>query len=117
VLARASERSERVRLAARAVERGHQLPVPPLAGRCRGDQRLELGLDAFLFGLEPQLLETCDLRLCEVVVRDVGICRAAPQREGVRGARGGAHRLGLARSSSSCSNRTESTAPGSTSST
>ena len=84
---------ERLRLAAAAVERQHQLPAQPLAQRVRADERLELGdqlgvraeleigCDPLLEHAEPQILEPVDLGLRERLRLEVGERRAAPQVE------------------------------------
>ena len=82
---------ERVRLAAAAVEREHQLAPQTLAQRMLGDAGLELGddravaseldgrLESPLDGLETKLLEAPDLALGEVHERELGEGRAAPE--------------------------------------
>src|SRR5699024_6249286 len=82
---------ERVRLAAAAVEREHQLASQTLAQRMLRDARLELGddravasepegrLESPLDGLETKLLEVPDLALGEVRERELGKGRAAPK--------------------------------------
>ena len=42
---------------------------------------LEIGLDPLLDRDEPELLEPPDLGLCEVVERELGESRSAPERE------------------------------------
>ena len=87
-------RGERVRLAARPVEREHQLTAETLAQRVRRDEALELGrrarasrpssssaVDAILERDEAQLLESLDLALGERLELEVGKRRAAPERE------------------------------------
>ena len=92
-LARGAVGGERVGLAARAVEREHELRARALAQRLGGDQRLELGdelgvapereirLDPLLERDGAQLLEPRDLGLGERLVEEVGERRAAPERE------------------------------------
>src|SRR5205823_5735290 len=87
-------RLERLRLAAAAVEREHQLRTETLAQRMSRDGRfevadelpvtsvLELRVGPFLERGEPKLLEPLDLRLRERFEREVGERRAAPEREG-----------------------------------
>ena len=74
---------QRFGLPARAIQREHQLPAERLAKRMLAYERLELtddvavpaelevGVDPLLEGDEPQLLEPPDLRLCEVVEREL----------------------------------------------
>ena len=85
--------SERIRLAAGAVEREHELRARALAQRLGLDERLELGdelgvtaqcevgVDALLDDDGSQLLEARDLRLRERLVDEVGERRPAPERE------------------------------------
>ena len=92
-LARGAVGGERVRLAARAVEREHELRARALAQRLGLDERLELGdelgvtaerevgVDALLDDDGSQLLEARDLRLRERLVDEVGERRPAPERE------------------------------------
>src|SRR6187551_3294721 len=82
---------ERVRLAAAAVEREHQLAPQTLAQGMLGDAGLELGddravaselehrLESPLEGLETKLLETPDLALGEVRERELDEGRPAPE--------------------------------------
>ena len=82
-----------LRLPARTIQREHELPPERLAQRVVADERLELadhvavaaelevGVDPLLAGDEPQLLEASDLRLREVVERELGERRAAPELE------------------------------------
>ncbi len=49
----------------------------------------QVRVDPSLEGNRALLLEPCDLRLCEVLVRDVGERRAAPEREPLAQARSG----------------------------
>ena len=84
---------ERVGLAPRAIEGEHELPAWPLAQGLRLDERLELGdelgvarerevgVDPLLERDRAQLLEPCDLGLCERLVEEVGQGGAAPQAE------------------------------------
>src|SRR5262249_12541473 len=84
---------ERFRLAARAVERQHELSAQPLPQRMLGYEGLELadqvrmagqrkvGFDSLLEDGQPQVLESGDLTLRERLVRDVGEGRSTPQRE------------------------------------
>ena len=84
---------ERVRLAVVAVERKHQLVPEVLPQRVPRDERLQLGdqvglaaerevgVEALLEGGQAHLLEPCDLRLRELLVREIRERRAAPQRE------------------------------------
>ena len=86
---------ERVGLAAGAVEREHQLAAKPLPERKPVDERLELGhevsgaselevgVDAALQGIEPQLLEAADLVLGEGLEGEVGEGRSSPERQRV----------------------------------
>ena len=89
-----------LRLPARTIQREHQLPAERLAKRVLADEtleladhiavapELELGVDALAEDNEPQLLEPPDLRLREVVERELGERRPAPERErGCRSAR------------------------------
>jgi hypothetical protein len=87
---------ERLGLAARAVEREHQLAAKPLPQRMLPDERLELAdelgvpaerelrLGVLLDEREPELLEPRDLRLRERLVRELGERLAAPGRERLR---------------------------------
>ena len=89
------ERVERLRLAARAVQREHQLAAQALAQRMLGDQRLELGdqlavlaerepgLDVVLDRGDPQLLEAADRFLRERLVAHVRQSRPTPEGERV----------------------------------
>jgi hypothetical protein len=84
---------ERLRLAAAAIERQHQLATRAFAERVLGHERLELpdelgmtarlqvGVHAVLERGEPQALEAGDLRSREVLVREVCERRPAPHRE------------------------------------
>ena len=84
---------ERVRLAAGAVERQHQLPAQPLAQRVLGHERAQLadqvggvaarqlGRQPLLDRLQPQLLQARDLALGELVEAMVGERGPAPQRQ------------------------------------
>ena len=92
-LARGAVGGERVGLAARAVEREHELRARALAQGLRGDERLELGdelgmtsereisLDPLLERDGAQLLEPRDLGLGERLVEEVRERRPAPERE------------------------------------
>ena len=85
--------SQRLGLAAGAVEREHQLAAQALPQRMLGDERLELadelgvtaerqvGVDPLLERRQPQLLQPRDLGLGERLVGEVGERRPAPQRE------------------------------------
>ena len=99
---------ERIGLAARAVEREHQLPAQALAERVLGDQRLELsdqdvvlserkvGLDPLLERGHPQLGQAGNLGLSERIEREVRQRRASPELEGhAQGARRGLVRAGV----------------------
>ena len=97
---------QRLGLAARAVERQHELAAQTLAQRVRRDQRLQLadqvgmpaagqlGVDALLERRQPQLLEPQDLRLRERLVGEVGERRAPPQGQRLAQLRGGSSGLG-----------------------
>ena len=97
--ARVAVRRERLGLAARAVQRQHQLPGEPLAQRVVADGRRELAdelgvpavgelaLEAALERGQAQLLEPRDLALGEVLEREIGERRAAPERQRLRVAR------------------------------
>ena len=90
---RAGVAIERVRLAAAAIEREHQLGLQTLAEWVVRDQRLELarygavmaerqlGVHAVLDGAEIDLLEPRDLGLGKCFVGEVGQRGAAPNRE------------------------------------
>jgi hypothetical protein len=92
---------ERFGLAARAVQREHQLRAEPLVQRVVGDETLQLadelgvaaegevGVDAGLERREPQLVQARDLGLQRLLGRQVGERRAAPQRERGAQERGG----------------------------
>ena len=121
---------QRLCLAARTVEREHQLGTEALAERVGGDELLQLSHDVRVpaegkIGLDPalergqaQLLEPRDRRLRERLVGEVGKRWPAPEREGLT------QRLGClggfpgpsARSpaSTSCWNASRSSFPGST---
>jgi hypothetical protein len=85
---------QRVGLAARAVEREHQLCPQPFPQRMLGDECLELaddhvvtsegkvGVEPLLHDREPQLLESADLRLRERLICAVGEGRPTPNRKG-----------------------------------
>ena len=104
------ERLERLSLSAGAVEREHQLRSQLLPHRVLLDQRgefaghlavaseCEIGIDASLERDEPALFEPRDLALGEIVVREIGERRPAPEREPVAEHRGRGSRRGLARS-------------------
>ena len=89
--ARIAIRLERLRLAARAIQRQHQLTREALAQRMRPDRRRELtdevgvpavgelALEPTFQGGQAQLLEARDLALGEVLEREVGERRAAPE--------------------------------------
>ena len=84
---------QRLCLTTRAVQGQHELTAEALAERVALHERLELadqlvveaqgeiGVDPLLERGQPKLLEPCDLRLGERLVRDVGQRRAVPQRE------------------------------------
>ena len=84
---------ERLRLAARAVQREHELPAQPFAQRRLRHESLEvpddlrvaaegeLRVGEVLLRAEPQLLQPSDVGLAGVVVVQVGQRGAAPQRE------------------------------------
>ena len=84
---------ERLRLAAGAVEREHQLPAQALPQRLRADEGLELadelraaaalevGIEPSLERDEPELLQPRDLGLRPALVREVGEGRPAPEVE------------------------------------
>ena len=96
---------KRVRLAAGAVERQHQLPAEPLAQRVVLDQRLELAhergvqaggevrLDALAQAGQAEVLEPSDLGLREALPRHVRQRRPAPQLERLPQRRRGLPRL------------------------
>ncbi len=103
-LARALERRQRLGLAARAVEREHQVRPHPLAERVASGERLELGhdrgvtahrdlgRDPMLGRRQPQLLEPRGLAPEGGLLRDVGERVRPPQRERVGQGRGGGRR-------------------------
>ena len=76
-----------------AVEGEHQLAAQPLSERMLCDEPLQLtdglrvagereaSLDELLEAGEPQLLQTCDLGLRELLVCEIGEWWASPQRE------------------------------------
>ena len=80
-------------LPARTIQREHQLSPERLAKRVVADECLELaddvavapelevGVDSLPMDDEPQLFESPDLRLREVVKRELGERRPAPERE------------------------------------
>ena len=86
-------RLERLGLPAVAVEREHQRAVQPLPQRVLADQPAQLTdhlgvmpagqvrVDALGDAVQAQLLEACDLGLCERLAPHVGQGGAAPQRE------------------------------------
>ena len=86
---------ERLRLAAAAVQREHELAAQPLTERIGGDQGLELadelalaaelevGVDSVFEHGGTELLEVADLLEREGVVLEVGERRATPQLEGL----------------------------------
>jgi len=92
-LARAPIDLQRVALAARAIQRKHQLTAQPLLERVRLDEPFELGhelgaaseceigVDAVHKRRKAELLKAPDLRLDEVEQREVGERRAAEERE------------------------------------
>ena len=92
-------------LAPAAIQRDHQLPVPALARRNHLHECLELSdqlarlpdrelrLDPFLLRFLTELLEPCDLGLCERLEREVGERVAAPQGKRIGRASCRAHRL------------------------
>ena len=85
------ERPKRLGLAARAVQRHHQLLGEPLPQRVLAGQALQLadqlrsqtapqiGVDAQLHRLEPQLIEPPDLGLGVRLVHDVAVGPSPPQ--------------------------------------
>ena len=92
-LASLAKRGERIALAARAIEREHQLAAQALAERVASYQRLDLageirsaesevGVDPVLERTQPQLREASDLRRGERLEGEVRQGRAAPQSEG-----------------------------------
>ena len=93
---RVAIRRERLGLAARAIQRQHQLAREALAQRMRPDRRRELpdqlgvpavgelALEPSLHGGQTQLLEARDLGLGEVLEREVGERRAAPECQRLR---------------------------------
>ena len=84
---------ESVCLAAAPVQREHELASQPLAQRMSRHERLELGnelrrsthcqvrVDPILDRSEPELVESRDLALCEVLVGKVGERASSPQSE------------------------------------
>ena len=120
---------QRVRLAAGAVEREHQLAAQPLPQRVLVDERLELGdelagaaqleigVDPFLERVEAKLLETADLVLRERLEGEVGERRSPPDRQRFAEEPGPLGGAGLARLAQSRSKRARSNWSGSTRST
>ena len=106
---RGAEALQRLRLAARPVEREHLLRAQALAQRVLAHQPFELGhepgmtpepevsLDALFDRREPQLLQARRFVLREPLVRKLAERRPAPQRERRVQQRGGARRVGRAR--------------------
>ena len=92
--ARVAECLERLRLSAAAVKREHAERADPLAQRRRCGEGLELsdhlpveaeldvGRDALLERVEPQLLQATDLALGELLARQIRERGAAPEGEG-----------------------------------
>ena len=88
-----TERLQRLRLPAASVERQHSERADPLPQRRRRGERLELadhlameaeldvGSDPLFERVEPQLLQSSDLTLGELLPRQVAERRAAPERE------------------------------------
>ena len=84
---------ESLGLPAGAIQREHELTAKRLAQRMLADERLELadhvalqpelelGVDALADDDEPQFLEPSDLRLREIVERELRERRSTPQRE------------------------------------
>ena len=84
---------ERIRLAARTIEREHELTSDALAVRMPADELLELsdelrmaaeceiGVDPVLGRRQAELVETGDLVLCERLAGHVCERRASPERE------------------------------------
>ena len=91
----AAEGAQRVGLASRAVQREHQLAPEPLAVGVLGHQRVELSrdlvvatqreqcLDPFLDRGDAQLFEPGCFGASEIVGRELGEGRAAPERQRV----------------------------------
>ena len=85
---------QRVGVPAAPVQRGHQLHVRPLAQRVRAHQRLQAhdrlvrkaqrqrGVDPVLGRRDPQLLEPVHLCSGELLVGELRVRRATPQRQG-----------------------------------
>ena len=92
-LAMVPQDAERVRLATGAIERDHELGLERLAERVRTGERLDLGdhlrrpaarqlgLDQPLVGDEPQLFEPLGLRARPVLVGELGVRVAPPERQ------------------------------------
>jgi hypothetical protein len=78
-------------LAARAVQRQHELPAKPLRQRVLRDQSLQLanqhavpsqlqvGVDALLYRADPKVFQASDFRRRERLLDEVGQRRTAPQ--------------------------------------
>jgi hypothetical protein len=89
-------RLERLCLSPRSVEGEHELTARPLAKRLLVDERLQLAnelgvvaereprLNQLLPGCEAKLFEPADLILRPALVREIGECGAAPERERLR---------------------------------
>ena len=96
---------QRVGVPAAPIQRGHQLHVRPLAQRVRAHQRLQAhdrlfrkaqrqrGVDPVLGRRDPQLLEPVHLCSGELLVGELRVRRATPQRQGRVQQRGRAVRL------------------------
>ena len=125
-VAGAPERVQRVGLAARAIEREHQLRVQALAVRVLGGERLELGddvavaaerevvLDPLLERVEAGALDPVRLAGGRAEQERVGQRRAAEQRQRLaQQLRGLLGRRARARCSTSVSKRSRSSWPGS----
>ena len=88
--------SERLGLAAAAIEREHERCPEPFAVGVLADQgselgdkllampELELALDAGFDGRNPELFEAPDLLICVAEELEVRECRAPPKRRGLR---------------------------------
>ncbi len=88
-----AERCEGVGLPTRAVEGEHELSAEAFVKRMEPYERLELadcvglasqgdhGLEASLERLQAKTFESCDLRLCERLAREVGERRPTPELE------------------------------------
>ena len=99
------ERPEGVGLSPAAVEGEHELGLEGLPGRVLGAQRFELrdelgrpaagqlGVDQGLVGDEPQLAEPLGLGSRPVLVGELGVGVALPERQGGAGLRRGSRRV------------------------